>query len=197
MKPATSVTLAIVAGGQGRRLGGTDKGLLRLPDGTLLLRYLLQKLSDDPWQDILIVCRSDQAETYQPLIGTARCVFDRHGPGLGPMAALHAALKSSDSPWVQLWPVDAPVVCPTLLSSLNQASIPALVPVDETGRLQPLFGRYHISLLPALETHLIEQRLALSRWLHDIQAPTLPWPDSRCFTNLNRPGDLNILKEIQ
>ncbi len=190
-------TLAIVAGGLGRRLGGVDKGLLALPDGTPLLQYLWRRLSAYPWHEMLIVCRPDQAQRYQSLIGSAQCVFDQHGPGLGPMAALHAALKASASPWVQLWPVDAPVVCPPLLTALDQARPPALVPMDGTGRLQPLFGRYHTHLLPELEAHLREQRLAMTRWLQEIQAPTLSWPDERCFTNLNQPEDLKLLEKIQ
>ena len=88
------------------------------------------------------------------------------------------------------------MVCHELLRALDQISPPALIPQDETGRLQPLFGRYHISLLPGLTQHLAEQRLAITRWLQDIQAPTFSWSDRTCFTNLNEPQDLAYLQHI-
>lgn len=188
--------LAIAAGGQGIRLGRRDKGLLSLPDGTPLVQYLLRQLEPYSWREILLLCRPDQATHYQTLIGQAQLVFDQYGPGFGPMAALHTALQSATCDWVQLWPVDAPIVCPQLLQTLDQATAPALIPQDASGRLQPLFGRYHISLLPSLTRHLTEQRLAISRWLQDIQAPTLPWSEHACFTNLNEPQDLAFLQHI-
>ncbi len=191
-----ALTLAILAGGHGQRLGGRDKGLLTLPDGTPLLQHILQQLEPLGWQRTLIVCRDDQQCAYDALAPKAQLITDRYGPGYGPMAGLHAALKHSTTSWVQLWPVDAPVVCPELLQALP-CDMSATVPEDFEQRLQPLFGRYHVSLLPSLESHLQQNKLAFTRWVKDQQPHILPWADTRCFTNLNKPDQLFLLEQIQ
>ena len=194
MKTASaSLTLALLAGGTSRRMG-QDKGLLRLPDGTRLIQHIYRKLSVlHPHAHWLIITHPDHEATYQALFPHLTVMTDVHGPEQGPMAGLYTALHASQTDWIQLWPCDAPVICPALLQALNRyqakdSEQAAQIPVTATDqRYQPLFGRYHRSLLPSLEAHLEQKRLALTRWLKTQPHHLLHWPDATCFTNLNTP----------
>ena len=173
---------------------GEDKGRLPLPDGTPLISHVHQRLQSlYPRAHWLIIAHPDHEAVYQALFPQLTVLTDTCGPELGPMAGLHTALQASRTEWVQLWPCDAPVICPALLQALDvglEEATPfaARVPVtSHDQRYQPLFGRYHRSLLPALEVQLKTHRLALIRWLKRQPHHLLYWPDATCFTNLNTP----------
>ncbi|MBL4570487.1 MAG: NTP transferase domain-containing protein, partial [Alcanivorax sp.] len=83
-------TLIILAGGQGKRVGGADKGLLEL-DGKPLIAHLLDHLTPSPSR-IVISANRNQA-TYRHWAD--QVVSDERDGFQGPMAGLEAALDAS------------------------------------------------------------------------------------------------------
>jgi len=186
------ITAALIAGGRGRRMNGRDKGLIAI-DGQPLAQRIAERLRQRLRPaELLIVANRNPARYAQ----WADRVLQDETPGfLGPMMGLYTALKHSRTPWVFVWPGDAPVVCAQLVDGIRrsmaaQPQTPIHVPVDEADRMQPLFGLYHQQLLPTLEAAIAAGHLALGRWARAQRHTTVPVEESDCFINLNRPEEL-------
>ena len=83
-------TLIILAGGQGKRMGGADKGLLEL-DGKPLIAHLLDHLTPSPAR--IVISANRNQTTY--LHWADQVVSDERDGFQGPMAGLEAALDAS------------------------------------------------------------------------------------------------------
>ena len=80
-------TLIILAGGQGQRMGGADKGLVEV-DGKPLVAHLLDNLLPRPTR--IVISANRNADRYQAWAD--QVVADRRDGFLGPLAGLEAAL---------------------------------------------------------------------------------------------------------
>ena len=79
----------ILAGGQGSRMGGVDKGLVEL-DGRPLVAHVIERLG--PQVDTLIINANRNAEAYAGF--GLPVLADRSGGFVGPLAGLDAALAA-------------------------------------------------------------------------------------------------------
>ncbi len=196
MKMNHQITVALIAGGRGRRMGEQDKGLIRIHGKPLVQRIVQQLRAHLHPFEILAVANRNQPR-YAAYVH--RVVNDETPGYLGPMMGIYTALKNSQSNRIFVWPCDAPIVCESLIKSICRSvsdNREALihVPVDSKGKLQPLFGVYHQGLLPALEQAIDAGHLALGRWVREQRHALVPIEDARCFTNLNRPEELDAFK---
>lgn len=108
---AQTTTAAILAGGRAERMGGVDKGLLRL-GGQLLVERVLTALRAQGIGTWLIVAnRSHEIYArYAPVVADAE-------PGFrGPLAGVAAALTACTTPWLLSVPVDCPDPPPELFA---------------------------------------------------------------------------------
>jgi molybdopterin-guanine dinucleotide biosynthesis protein A len=139
----------ILAGGQGRRLGGVEKAFLRLGDRTFI-EYLLETIS--PLAKTVIVT-TNAPDLYAHLHGV-RVVADEQ-PGKGPLMGLYSGLLASDAEWSFVTTVDAPLLQPALVRYLADAALEwdAVVPTWERGP-EPLCALYARRCLPAIKRAL-------------------------------------------
>ncbi len=150
--PATvdQTCLAILAGGQGRRLGGVAKGLLIVEGETVLTRLL--RLAPG-FGDCLLA--TDDPEPYDSF-GVRK--FADPIPGRGAPGGVLAALSGARTPLVLVVACDMPFVTRAVVEALLRRftdSDPALC-FRVAGRLEPLLGVYRRSLAPAWEVRLRE-----------------------------------------
>src|SRR6185369_14860860 len=132
---ARALTGFVLIGGKSSRMG-TDKALLRLPDGETLLEHAMAVLSSVASEVRLI----GSNEKYADFTATAQIVEDIF-PERGPLGGIHAALASTDTDLNLILAVDTPAVTTVLLEYLvaRVEATEALVVVPEIeGRLQPL-----------------------------------------------------------
>lgn len=94
-----TLTLALLAGGAGRRLGGLEKGLLRL-GGRTFAEVLADALGP--------LCRERLVVTSRPEPWAGWRVVPDFAPGLGAPGAWVAALEAAHTPWVLVVAVDMP-----------------------------------------------------------------------------------------
>lgn len=182
-------SFALLAGGQAKRLGGQDKGLVQTPHGIPLAQAVIEQLNHNfPEIPVMVLANRNQAIYAQWADGVYADIM----PGfLGPMVGILTALKKSQTPWVISWPTDAPFVSKKLIEAL-MTSID-LKPEyalhtfqDEEGRLQPLFGAYHQNLITNLEAAIAKGHLALTPWVKAQNTRIMPW-HGEDFINLNTP----------
>ncbi|MCP3103058.1 molybdenum cofactor guanylyltransferase [Myxococcus sp. K15C18031901] len=184
------VTLAVIAGGQGRRLSGVPKGLLEV-EGRPVVARLLDLAR--PLGDVLLVANVPAPYARFGLRTVADVVPEKGAPG-----GVHAALVSSRTPWVVTVACDMPFVSFEALRVLLDARGDAVDSVcfEVAGRVEPLLAVHRASLAPAWEARLREDP-SLRQLLSLGRARVLPEaalravdPTLRSLTNVNTPEDL-------
>ncbi|MFL5347493.1 MAG: molybdenum cofactor guanylyltransferase [Hyalangium sp.] len=186
------VTLAVVAGGQGRRLSGVPKGLLRVGTGTVLERLLgLAPL----FAEVLLVANVPEPYARFGLRTVADVVAGKGAPG-----GVHAALVGSRTEWVLAVACDMPFVRPEAIRVLMDARAPEVDAVCFTvaGRVEPLLAVYRASLASPWGEALKEGDPSLRELLAGGRARLLPEEalravdaELRSLVNVNTPEDLS------
>ena len=147
------LTLAIVAGGSARRLGGVAKPLIRVGGRSILERLLeLRTLADE----VLLVSSDPRLEAP----GTERVedvLSDRGAPG-----GVHAALLRAAQPWVLAVAGDMPFLDGRAVAPLLGARAEGLdaVGYELEGGLEPLAALYRTALGPSWGERLAKEGLS-------------------------------------
>ncbi|MCA0176687.1 MAG: molybdenum cofactor guanylyltransferase [Proteobacteria bacterium] len=179
----------LLAGGAGSRMGGADKGLVRL-HGQPLAAHVLARLA--PQVGPLLISANRHAAAYAALAPAARVLADAT-PGQGPLGGWLAALGACTTPWLATVPCDAPALPLDLVARLHAAALAqgADAAVATTGEgWQPTFALLRPQLAPSLAAYLASDRRAIRHWLARQRLAVVPFDDSAAFANLNTPDDL-------
>lgn len=184
----SKVTVAILAGGQGRRLHGLDKGLIPILGQGLVARTL-QALPDGT-PSLIVANRNLPA--YRAL-GVA-VISDPWPDFRGPLAGILAALRTARTPWVQIIPCDAVSLPGDLLSRLMIHAGDELSAVYAQWNGQ---GQYLCCVLNRdLEVDLVDAlergERAPRRWLASIGARSVDFSDVQPepLWSVNSPTEL-------
>ncbi|MDG5499885.1 molybdenum cofactor guanylyltransferase MobA [Marinobacter sp. BGYM27] len=179
----------ILAGGQGRRLGGVQKGLLEW-QGRPLVSYAREALSATC--DHLVISANTQLADYQPWADAIVTDGGWHdaGPLAGLLAGLHyAAGRHFDG--VLVMPCDTPGVTPALMAQLAREA--AAQPHQALlcsckGDPHPLHGYYPVLLDRELEAFLAQGGRKVQNFVtaHAGAYCSLEAP-AAAFRNLNTP----------
>jgi molybdopterin-guanine dinucleotide biosynthesis protein A len=136
--------LALLAGGQARRLGGIPKGLLTWKGEPVVQR--LAALGTAYFAEVLLVTNAAEPYAHLGLRAVGDQLLDK-----GPPGGVHAALWAARTPWVLALGCDMPFITRESLGPLLEARAPQeeAVLYEVAGRLEPLVGLY----AKALEGH--------------------------------------------
>ncbi len=190
---ANCVAAAVIAGGEGRRMGGIAKGLLMVQGQRIIDRQLalLQPL----FSRVFIVANDPQ--TYADLgVAVVPDRVARVGPLAGIEAALAALQPHEDA--VVCVAADLPFLTTTVLTALRDHApeTHAVVPYVQ-GHPEPLCARYGKAALAEVQAALHEGAYKLMNLLQQLQALPLPQAmlsaqdaTGRFATNVNTPEDL-------
>ncbi|RRV05229.1 molybdenum cofactor guanylyltransferase MobA [Pseudomonas sp. v388] len=110
-------SILLLAGGQGQRMGGRDKGLVQWQGEPLIqhLHRLTRPLTDD-----LIVSCNRNLETYRHYAD--QLVQDADTDFPGPLAGIRAALPKARHDWLVVLPCDVPLIDKALLQALRETA---------------------------------------------------------------------------
>ncbi len=134
----------ILAGGQGRRMGGRNKALLPWDRETLIER-LIRICSG--WTDEIIVVSNDAAFSASLAKHPQVVAVPDRFAGEGPLAGLHAGAAAASGAYIWLLACDQPLASAEAASLLlarlkrDHEGAAAAVPVRD-GKLQPLHAVY-------------------------------------------------------
>jgi len=180
----------ILAGGGATRMGGGDKGLLKLGRSTIL-GHVIDRLEPqvDGWA---LNANGEHARfnTGAPIISDS--VRDA-GPLAGVLAGLdwaadqgadHIVTAAADTPF---FPCD---LVPQLMFHANAGLCLAASPSGA----HPTFGLWPTSLREDLRAALESGTRKILRWTDSHNAGTAPFPDDRAFFNVNTPDDLSTAR---
>lgn len=188
--PASDAICGLVlAGGQGRRMGGIDKGLAAL-QGRPLAAHVIERLR--PQVTSLLINANRHADAYRAL-GHA-VVKDGIDGFAGPLAGLLAGLDASDAPLLATVPCDAPFLPPDLVARLALAratgdSDAAVARVAD--RLQPVFALVHGRVRPSLAEFLQCGGRRAEDFFASLRTVHVAFDDQpQAFANLNTREEL-------
>lgn len=181
----------VLAGGDSRRMG-VDKATLRTAGGATAVEHAARVLEVACASPVVVA--TGTAGRLGPLPWAE--VDDGPHRGDGPLAGLLAALRSSPAPVVAALAVDLPDASPELLGWLRaqwRAGDGAVVPVDPTGRPQPLHALYATATAGRLAERLAAGDRRVLRFVEAVGARLLtPPPElgaAAWWNNRNEPGD--------
>lgn len=183
------ITGVILAGGQGRRMGGVDKGLQELR-GRPMAAWVTERLA--PQVDELLINANRNAERYAEF--GYRVVADRIPDFAGPLAGLHAALSAAAHTWVATVPCDSPFLPTDLIRRLTEAQQEGNADVAVARTFQqthPVFCLCRRDLLPHLTAYLQSGERKFERWYATLKAVEVPFDDvAIAFENINTLDEL-------
>ncbi|MHB1293604.1 MAG: molybdenum cofactor guanylyltransferase [Anaerolineae bacterium] len=190
-RPALDLSIVILAGGRGARLGGDKAGVL-LGDRTLLQRQI-DAARAAGCDDVLVVLRADQQLPTED----ARVARDLP-PYQGVLAGLAAGLISARHDWSLVVACDMPFVSRDLVCymlSLREGW-DVVIPRRPEG-LEPMHALYHRRCVPDILAALEQGRHRMvaffgQRRIREVapeEADRID-PGGRSFFNVNTPADL-------
>lgn len=188
-----NITAAILAGGQARRMGGQDKGLIEL-SGKAMIEYVIAALQ--PQVDKIIINANRNQDIYakygMPVIADNYAGFN------GPLAGMASCMKAIDTEYMITTPCDSPFVPDDLVTRMyaalqdNQADISV---ADSGDRIQPVFSLLKCSLLDSLLVYLDSGERKIDRWFQQHVMTTVDFSDKpETFLNVNTPEDIKDIE---
>lgn len=184
--PKSEITGAILAGGMGRRMGGRDKGLLKI-EGRTLIEHVLDTLRPQTGQ--LLINANRNLEEYRKL--GLPVVQDMVGEFFGPLAGVASALRAADTPYLLTVPCDSPRPPSDLCQRLFQAMIQAdaeIAAAHDGQRMQPVFALLRRELLDDMLAYLEQGGRNTGAWYKEQRLALADFSDCpEAFLNINTP----------
>ncbi|WP_238984351.1 molybdenum cofactor guanylyltransferase MobA [Billgrantia kenyensis] len=182
MNPLKDVTALILAGGQGRRMGGCDKGLEPLAGLPLVGHVqacLRGRVAD------LLISANRHLEDYRGR--GVRVVPDLQEGYQGPLMGIYSGLRTASTPWVLVVPCDTPVLPHDLVVRMAAGIGDHRIAVAHDGvRLHPVVLLLERSLADDLHAALVMGERKVGRWIERHAWTPVDFSDCpECFVNLN------------
>lgn len=191
---APAITGLILAGGQGQRMGGRDKGLVALGDRPLIAHVLARFA---PQVGPLLISANRNHDAYRALGGPfgAAVVSDETADYPGPLAGILAGLQAARTPWLAVVPCDSPFLPLNLVATLGAALGPAgKIAVARTADgTQPVFALLAHNLASSLAHFLAAGERKIMRWYDQhacIEADFAS--ESAAFLNVNTEAEQQL-----
>ncbi|NVK44278.1 MAG: molybdenum cofactor guanylyltransferase [Oceanospirillaceae bacterium] len=177
----------ILAGGESRRMGGGEKGLLPLA-GRPMIQYLIERLRERT-QGVWIGCRPDQPA----YAGLADGILEDRGESAGPLSGIARALDSLDCTHLLILPCDTPLVSGATFDrmiALARVNPDRIVVVQDGEYLQTLHLVVPVASAASLATYRATGRRAVRGWLEAHGYIECRCDDPDEFLNINTPEAL-------
>jgi molybdopterin-guanine dinucleotide biosynthesis protein A len=178
----------VLAGGQGRRMGGVDKGLQPLR-GKPMVAWVVERLA--PQVGEIVINANQNLETYAGF--GHRVVADDVGGFAGPLAGLHAGLAAAAHPLVVTVPCDSPFLPLDLVARLRAALGANDLAVAKTGEQpHPVFSLVRGSVHDHLTKYLAGGGRKIDAWYATLRVVEVAFDDEAdAFRNINTREELN------
>lgn len=189
MIPRDAITGLVLAGGQGRRMGSVDKGLVEF-DGRPMVAHVIERLA--PQVATIVVNANRNAARYAAFGHPV--VADAIGDFAGPLAGLHAGLAFATTSHVATVPCDSPFL-PDDLAARLAASLTAAgadLAVARTGdQSHPVFALVDRRVLPHLVAFLEGGGRKIDAWYASLAVTEVAFDDEAdAFRNINTRDEL-------
>lgn len=202
------ISAIILAGGNATRMGGANKGLVKLAN-TPLISFAINKISQQV-DEVLISANRDIAEFeafgYPVLTDKIKDANNNQKGSelIGPLAGLHAGLSAAKYDYVLCAPCDMPNlpnnVAQRLLAQL-QLSKADIAVVKTNGDVIPVLCLCRKSVLPSLTAYINQGGRKVSTWQKSCAYIEVDLSDTLTYNAqgdiVDRGGDFSNLNTLQ
>ena len=189
----TRVTGVVLAGGQGSRMGGVDKGLQEFR-GKPMVAHAIERLA--PQVDELLINANRNPEAYAQF--GHRVIADEIEGFAGPLAGFERGLAHAAGDLVVTVPCDSPFLPADLVSRLRIAleRDGADLAVAKTGeQAHPVFSLMKRGVHESLRQFLASGQRKIDRWYSALKVIEVPFDDEAdAFLNINTRAELASLE---
>lgn len=189
------IAVVILAGGEGRRIGGGKP--LRMLAGKSLLDHALALARQ--WSTLIGISVRDATSA----VHSTGAPFLPDTVGSGPIAGIASALAFGRAQGVGLVltiPCDTPFLPPDMFDRLAAALVPSAgsAIAASGGRLHPSCGLWRVEADAALPAFLASGRGSLNGFAETLGAVTVEWPVAPFdpFFNINSETDLAMAETL-
>jgi len=183
------ITGLVLAGGQGRRMGSVDKGLVLL-QGRPLVRHVVERFA--PQVDEILINANRNIDQYAAL--GHRVIRDQVEGFAGPLAGLHAALMHAGHPLVATVPCDSPFLPFDLVERLRQPlemQRKDLAVARTYDQPHPVFALVRREVEPHLARFLESGGRKIDAWYASLETVEVAFDDEAdAFRNINTAAEL-------
>ena len=187
------VTAVILAGGMGRRMGGQDKGQIKLNDQPLI-EYVIEAIRP---QVATILINANRHHDFYAQYGYP-VLSDRLQDYQGPLAGFSTGMHAATTSYIVTVPCDGPLLAPDLVERLITAlqdKNAELAVAHDGHRLQPVYALIPVSLLTSLDAFLVSGERKIDRWYAQHVMAMADFSDAaQTFLNVNTPEDRQRLE---
>lgn len=185
---------AVLAGGQGIRLGTPHKGLHCHSPGKTVLEHVIGEIHKAGISDVVI--SANDPAPYRPFDKTI--IADTY-PGKGPLAGIEAVLayaaENTPANNVLFLPSDLPGANAELVSrlvqTLSQNNADVLYAVEQlTGRPHSLCCVVPLNALKAIRNAVKQDRCRVTPLWNELGCQKVAFDNASLFFNINTPADL-------
>lgn len=183
------VTGVVLAGGQGSRMGGVDKGLQPFR-GKAMVEHVLERLS--PQVDEIVINANRNAQAYARF--GHRVIADEIEGFAGPLAGFERGLAHATGELVVTVPCDSPFLPGDLVARLRESlqREDAQVAVAKTGdQVHPVFCLMRRGVHESLRQFLASGQRKIDRWYPQLRSTLVAFDDEAgAFVNINTRDEL-------
>lgn len=188
MTDLSQISIVILAGGEGRRMGGKDKGLIEY-QGKPLIEHVLSRLPAGLGH--VMVSANRNQDTYQLY---AEVLEDKEYVLHGPLSGILEAMKHSHSEYLLCLPCDTPYLphelIPRLFDALQKEQVDVAFAASES-RSHYVICLVRCSLQEVLREFLASGQRRVAVWLQQqSHCQVLFEGDEQPFMNINQQQEL-------
>jgi molybdopterin-guanine dinucleotide biosynthesis protein A len=191
--PRIEVTGIVLAGGQGSRMGGVDKGLQAFR-GKPMVAHAIERFA--PQVDELLINANRNVEEYARF--GHRVISDEIAGFAGPLAGFERGLAHASGSLVATVPCDSPFLPADLVERLRAGleEAGADLAVAKTGvQAHPVFCLMRRSAHASLTEFLASGQRKIDRWYAALRVREVAFDDEAdAFLNINTPEELSHLE---
>lgn len=194
VKSKQNITAVILAGGQGSRLGGQDKGLV-IYKNKPLIEHILTAI--EPQVNSVLISANRNTDIYRtygyPVVNDSLKDYQ------GPLAGLSAAMTIAQTEYIISMPCDAPLLPYNLVSRLMlslQQQPQSIVVAHDGQRLQPVYALIPVKLLNSLNNFLANGERKTALWYAKHDYICCDFSDiAHAFMNINTEQQRQVMED--
>ena len=206
MLQAADITGLVLAGGQGSRMGGIDKGLQNFNGTPLTLHTLMRlQMQDAVTLSEMMVVANRNLSAYESF--GVQVWPDSTDGFAGPLAGFLTGLERCETDLLLTVPCDSPLfplnltqrLLDTLIAEDAEIAVAAAKEEDGSVRAQPVFCLMRVSLLESLVKFMQSGGRKIDAWTAQHTTVLVPFDtddvDPRAFFNANTLEELHRLEQ--
>lgn len=189
----SQITAVILAGGQSKRMGGKDKGLVKFCEKSLI-QSVIEKIR--PQVKHIIINANRNTSEYEAF--GYQVIPDALHNFQGPLAGFMAAMESVTTKYIVCVPCDGPMLSDELVNRLYRQLLKEntdIAVAHDGSRMQPVYVLISTHLKNSLEKYLLSGDRKIDRWYANHKISIVDFSDCPdTFININTRQERDSLQ---